>query len=153
MAYTVGTVATLAHVSVRTLHHYNELGLLVPSERSKADYRLYTDTDLDRLQSVLFYKELGFSLQEIRELVDDPAFDRREALVVQRDLIAEQALRFEAMLSLIDKTLTLKRSGCTTQSRRTWSAVRPRLQGLKALIAKPLVLQVGLILKQEFVEF
>ena len=111
MAYTVGRVAKLAHVSVRTLHHYDELGLLVPSQRSEADYRLYTDEDLDRLQTVLFFKELGFSLQEIRELVDDPGFERREALVVQRDLIAEQALRFEAMLGLIDKTLASLQGG------------------------------------------
>lgn len=111
MAYTVGQVAKLAHVSVRTLHHYGELGLLVPSERSKADYRLYTDGDLDRLQTVLFFRELGFTLQEIRELTDDPAFDRQEALVAQRDLIAEQALRLEAMLGLIDKTLASLQGG------------------------------------------
>ncbi len=111
MAYTVGEVARLANVSIRTLHHYDELGLLIPSERSEAGYRLYTDEDLDRLQTVLFFKELGFSLEEIRDLVDDPAFDRREALIVQRDLIAEQALRFEAMLGLIDKTLVSLEGG------------------------------------------
>jgi len=111
MAYTVGEVAKLAHVSVRTLHHYDELGLLVPSERSEAGYRHYTDKDLDRLQTVLFFKELGFTLEEIREFVNDPAFDRREALLVQRDLIAEQALRFEAMLGLIDKTLVTLEGG------------------------------------------
>ena len=111
MSYTVGEVAKLAHVSVRTLHHYDELGLLEPSERSGAGYRLYTDEDLDRLQTVLFFRELGFSLEEIRELIDDPAFDRREALVVQRDLIAEQALRYEAMLGLIDKTLASLEGG------------------------------------------
>lgn len=111
MAYTVGEVAKLAHVSVRALHHYDELGLLVPSERSEAGYRHYTDEDLDRLQTVLFFKELGFTLEDIRDLVDDPAFDRREALIVQRDLIAEQALRFEAMLGLIDKTLVSLKGG------------------------------------------
>ena len=66
MAYTVGDVAKLAHVSVRTLHHYDEIGLLQPSERSDAGYRLYTLEDLERLQTVLFYKELGFALEEIR---------------------------------------------------------------------------------------
>lgn len=111
MAYTVGEVAKLAHVSVRTLHHYDGLGLLVPSDRSEAGYRLYTDEDLDRLQTVLFFKELGFSLEEIRDLVEDPAFDRREALIVQRDLIAEQAIRYEAMLGLIDKTLASMEGG------------------------------------------
>jgi len=105
VAYTVGEVAEIARVSVRALHHYDEIGLLEPSDRSEAGYRLYSDEDLDRLQTVLFFRELGFSLAEIRGLVDDPAFDRREALLVQRDLIAEQALRHEAMLRLIDKTI------------------------------------------------
>ncbi len=111
MTYTVGDVAKLAHVSVRTLHHYDEVGLLMPSERSEAGYRIYTTPDLERLQQVLFYKELGFSLEEIRELMSDPAFDRREALIAQREMIAEQALRLEALLGLIDKTLVAQEGG------------------------------------------
>jgi DNA-binding transcriptional MerR regulator len=105
MAYTVGEVAKLAHVSVRTLHHYDHIGILQPSGRSDAGYRLYTDDDLATLQQALFYKELGFSLEEIRDMLADPAFDRREALLAQRELVAAQAQRFEAMLGLIDKTL------------------------------------------------
>jgi DNA-binding transcriptional MerR regulator len=111
MTYTVGEVAKLAHVSVRTLHHYDEMGLLQPSERSEAGYRHYTLEDLERLQQVLLYKELGFSLDEIRDLMSDPSFDRREALEIQRDLIAEQALRLEAMLGLVDKTLASLKGG------------------------------------------
>jgi MerR family transcriptional regulator, thiopeptide resistance regulator len=103
--YTVGEVARIAHVSVRALHHYEEVGLLAPSGRTGSGYRLYALDDLEQLQQVLFYKQLGFSLEDIRELMSDPAFDRREALLVQRDLIAEQALRLEALLHLIDKTI------------------------------------------------
>ena len=110
---TVGEVAKLAHVSVRTLHHYDELGLLSPSARSEAGYRLYTSGDLDRLQQVLFYKELGFRLEEIRDLMADPGFDRREALVSQRGLIAGRASRLGAMLELIDKTLISLEGGTT----------------------------------------
>jgi len=105
MAYTVGEVAKLAHVSVRTLHHYDDVGVLAPSGRSDAGYRLYTDDDLATLQQALFYKELGFSLEEIRDLMADPAFDRREALLAQRELVTAQSLRLEAILGLIDKTL------------------------------------------------
>lgn len=111
MTYTVGQVAKLAHISVRTLHHYDELGLLTPSERSEAGYRLYTESDLERLQQVLFYKELGFSLDEIRSIMSDPAFDRRDALIAQRQLIAEQVLRLQAMLDLIDKTIASLEGG------------------------------------------
>ena len=105
MAHTVGQVARLAHVTVRTLHHYDKLGVLAPSERSEAGYRLYTSADLERLQQVLFYRELGFPLEKIRDLMADPAFDRREALIVQRDLIGRQVLRLEAVRGLIERTL------------------------------------------------
>jgi MerR family transcriptional regulator, thiopeptide resistance regulator len=107
----VGEVARLADVSVRTLHHYDRLGLVTPSERSEADYRLYARRDLERLQTVLFYKELGFPLETIRGLLADPAFDRRQALSAQRDLIAERALRLKALLRLIDTTITAMDGG------------------------------------------
>lgn len=101
----VGDVAKLAHISVRTLHHYDELGLLRPSERSEAGYRMYTQDDLARLQQILFYKELGFGLEKIHALLADPNFDREDALIEQRHLIAARVCRLEAVLKLIDKTL------------------------------------------------
>lgn len=111
MEYTVGEVARTAHVSIRALHHYDELGILSPSHRSDAGYRLYDDADLERLQHVLFFKELGFGLEEIAELLGEDGFDRTEALLLQRDLIAEKVGRYEAMLGLIDKTLAAANGG------------------------------------------
>jgi len=111
MAYTVGEASKVARVSVRALHHYDEVGLLRPSERSSAGYRLYTSADLERLQQVLFYKELEFPLDEIRELMAEPEYDRREALLFQRELLAERAKRLDAMLGLIDTTLTAMEGG------------------------------------------
>jgi len=105
IAFKVGEVARLAHVSVRTLHHYDEVGLLQPSARSEAGYRLYAPSDLERLQHVLLYRELGFSLDKTRRLLAEPGFDRREALLAQRELVSRQAGRLKAMLALIDKTL------------------------------------------------
>ena len=105
LTHRVGQVARLAHVSVRTLHHYDEIGLLVPSGRSEAGYRLYTADDLERLQHVLFYREIGLGLGEIRDLMADRAFDHREALVAQRHLLTNQTHRLQGMIDLIDKTL------------------------------------------------
>ena len=101
----IGEVARLAHVSVRTLRHYDAVGLLRPSGRSEAGYRLYARGDLERLQQVLFYRELGFPLGEIARVMSVPGFDRRAALAAQRELVARQAARLEAMLQEIDTTL------------------------------------------------
>ncbi len=113
MAWTVGEVAKLAKVSVRTLHHYDSIGLLDPSGRTEAGYRLYEMPDLERLQQVLFFRELGFSLDEIRAAMLGPAFDRGEALRAQRELLAEKARRTEAMLSKIDEALAALEGGTT----------------------------------------
>src|SRR6056297_2638700 len=73
--WTVGELASLAHVSVRTIHHYDEIGLLVPSERSAAGYRLYGKREIERLHQILLYRELGFALEAIRRMLDEPAID------------------------------------------------------------------------------
>lgn len=105
MQWTVGQAAELSKVSVRTLHHYDEIGLLSPSTRSEAGYRLYSEADLELLHQILLFRELGFSLDEIRSIVRDPAYDRAEALRAQRSLLAEKAQRTEAMLAAIDVLL------------------------------------------------
>lgn len=113
MAWTVGEVAKLARVSVRTLHHYDTIGLLDPSDRSESGYRLYDMRDLERLQQVLFFRELGFGLDEIRAVMLDPGFDRAEALRAQRSLLADKARRTEAMLAKIDEALDAMDEGVT----------------------------------------
>jgi len=105
-SWTVGEVAALAGVSVRTLHHYDALGLVVPSSRSQAGYRRYERGDLERLQEVLLWKALGFGLDEVATLLDDPGHDRRAALLRQRDLLAQQARRLAAVRTLVERTLT-----------------------------------------------
>lgn len=111
MAWTVGQVAEIAGVSVRTLHHYDEIGLLSPSGRSSSGYRQYGIEDLERLQQVLFFRELGFALEEIGKIMADPAFERRSALEAQRALLAEKASRVELMLVAIDDALDALEKG------------------------------------------
>jgi DNA-binding transcriptional MerR regulator len=102
---TVGEVARLAHISVRTLHHYDRQGLLVPSRRSEAGYRLYSDGDLARLQQILLYRELGFGLGEIAGLMNAPEYDRVAALERQRELLVARQERLRAVTGLVDATL------------------------------------------------
>jgi len=103
--YLVKEVAELSGVSVRTLHHYDELGLLVPSGRTDAGYRIYDDEDLRRLQQILIGRELGLSLEDVRRSLDDPSFDRKAALLAQRAELEERARRTDAMLRAVDAAL------------------------------------------------
>lgn len=112
-AMTVSRVAKLAHVTVRTLHHYDEIGLLPPSERTAAGYRVYTQADLERLQQILLYRELGFALEAIGQVLDQPAIDRRSALEAQRALLEEKKQRTEAVIRAVERTLTIMEEGGT----------------------------------------
>jgi MerR family transcriptional regulator, thiopeptide resistance regulator len=105
--YRVSEVARISGVTVRTLHHYDEIGLLVPMARSEAGYRLYDDGDLLRLQQILLGRELGLPLEEIRRSLDDPAFDHRKTLVGQRQQLEARAHRTEEMLRAVNAALAL----------------------------------------------
>jgi DNA-binding transcriptional MerR regulator len=104
-AYTVRQLAKMAGVSVRTLHHYDQIGLLKPSSRTEAGYRLYAEKDLLRLQQVLFYRELDFPLDEICIILDLPGFDQVEALRDHRRMLGERAERLARLLRTVDRTI------------------------------------------------
>ena len=110
---TVGQVAETAGVSVRTLHHYDSVGLVVPSSRSASGYRLYRRADLERLQQVLVWRRLGFSLEQVADLMDEPGLDRRGALLRQRDLLDERMGRLGAVRALVERTLDTIDGGTT----------------------------------------
>jgi DNA-binding transcriptional MerR regulator len=111
---TVGRVAELAGVSVRTLHHYDEIGLVQPSARSAAGYRAYAAGDVERLREVLAYRRLGFGLREIADLVDDPAVDAVAHLRRLRGLLLDQRDRAGAMVAAIDRELEARAMGIRT---------------------------------------
>jgi DNA-binding transcriptional MerR regulator len=107
----VGEVAKLAGVSVRTLHHYDEVGLLRPSDRSAAGYRVYSDDDLARLQHILGYRELGFGLDAIAAILDDPELNPVEHLRRQHGLLTGRVDRLQRQLAAIEKTLEARQMG------------------------------------------
>ena len=111
MSHTVGEVARFAGVSVRTLHHYDEVGLLSPSGRTAAGYRMYGDADLERLQQILCYRELGFGLGEIAEILDDPRTDPIDHLRRQHALLTDQMERLAAMVEAVRKTMEARTMG------------------------------------------
>jgi DNA-binding transcriptional MerR regulator len=109
--YSVGEVSRLARVTVRTLHHYDEIGLLRPGGRTASGYRLYEPADLDRLQRVLFYRELGFGLDEITAILDDPAADPQDHLRRQHGLLLGRIEELRRMAAAIEKTMEARKMG------------------------------------------
>src|SRR5688572_1549525 len=105
--YRVADVARQSGVSIRALHHYDAIGLLVPTGRTEAGYRLYTDADLLRLQQILIGRELGFSLDEIKRSLNDPRFDHRQALLEQRERLKVKARSLDEMLKAVDAALAV----------------------------------------------
>lgn len=107
----VGVLARLAGVTVRTLHHYDAIGLLSPRRRSAKGYRLYGADDLLRLQQILIRRELGMSLEQIRRALDEPDFDLRATLLEQRAELEARRERAEQMLRSIDAALAALERG------------------------------------------
>ncbi len=100
----VKEVAELIGVSIRTLHHYDQIGLLTP-KTTDSGYRLYSEEHLEQLQQILFFKELDFSLKEIKEIINSPSFNRREALILQKKMLMEKRNRVDKMIDTIDKSI------------------------------------------------
>jgi DNA-binding transcriptional MerR regulator len=111
MSYSVGQVARLAGVTVRTLHHYDEVKLLSPSGRTAAGYRSYAEADLERLQQILFYREFGFPLDEIAAIVSDPSVDAAAHLRRQHVLLTERIGRLQAMVTAIEYEMEAQHMG------------------------------------------
>ena len=102
---TVKEFAALTGVSIRTLHYYDEIRLLRPASVTDSGYRLYGQQELERLQQILFLRELRFSLKEIAQILDDPTFDKRQALHQHRQLLLLQRQRLDELIRLADNTL------------------------------------------------
>lgn len=100
---TISQVAELTGISIRTLQYYDEIGLLKPSELTPSGYRLYDDEALQKLQQILFFKELGFRLKEIREILQKPDFDRIAAFKKQKELLLLKRNRMDRLIQLLSR--------------------------------------------------
>lgn len=100
---TISQVAALTGISIRTLQYYDEIGLLKPSELTPSGYRLYNDKTLQRLQQILFFKELGFKLKDINEILQKPDFDRIETFKKQKELLLLKRNRTDRLIQLLSR--------------------------------------------------
>jgi len=113
--FTVGELSKLTGVTVRALHHYDEIGLVRPSHRTAAGYRLYDDDDVLRLQQVLLFRELGLPLHEIAAVLDDPDYRRDDVLRRHREVLVAKRARLDAMVAALDAALNQHQKGIAMQ--------------------------------------
>jgi len=122
MGLKIKETADAAGVSVRTLHYYDQIGLLTPDSVSESGYRLYSSENLENLQQILFFRELDFSLAEIKSILNNPGFDRMEALIRQKKMLAEKKKRLDSIISLLEKTIILSEKGKTMNEKELFNA-------------------------------
>lgn len=101
----VKEVAELVGISVRTLHHYDDIGLLEPEETTEAGYRMYSEHDLEKLQQILFFRELGFPLKKIKQIMSSPSFNRQEALMLHHSMLMEKRSQLDRVIRTVEKTI------------------------------------------------
>ncbi len=124
MSYTVQQLATMASISVRTLHYYDEIGLLHPSSVAKNGYRHYEDKELVRLQHILFFRELDFPLEEIKQMLDRPTFQIIEALRDQKKLMQLKRKRMDGLIQSIEKTIMMMQTHTPLQNEELYDAFK-----------------------------
>ena len=112
MEYSIKKLSEIAGVSTRTLRYYDEIGLLKPARVSSSGYRIYGKKQVDILQQILFYKELGMSLDEIKEIIQNPNFDRINALKEHKIELLEKRKQIDMLLDNVERTLLSVDGGC-----------------------------------------
>lgn len=137
----INEVARLTGVTIRALRYYDKIGLLKPRKTTEAGYRLYDHTSLEALQQILFFKELDFSLQDIKEIMTNPNYDQTEALAAHRELLLQRRNRIDGLIALVDRTLKgahdmsfqeFDRTGLEASKKQYAAEVRERWGGTAA---------------------
>jgi DNA-binding transcriptional MerR regulator len=105
MEYTVQKLSQLAGVSTRTLRYYDEINILSPARINSSGYRIYGEKEVDRLQQILFYRELEVSLEDIKKIINEPSFDRKEALKEHQQQLIEKRKQLDLLIANVEKTL------------------------------------------------
>ncbi len=123
----INEVATLSGLLVRTLHYYDEIGLLRPKKDPHSNYRYYTEQDLDKLQQILLYKELAYPLSKIKEILDDPSYDLLDSLKQQKEQLLSKQHHLEQIIALIEQTIQSKQGEGNMTKEENFSALKRNL--------------------------
>ncbi|MCK7605328.1 MULTISPECIES: MerR family transcriptional regulator [Geobacillus] len=127
MKYTVHELAKLAGVTSRTLRYYDEIGLLKPARLSEAGYRLYGPKEVDLLQQILFYRELGVDLETIKQIIHSPSFDEIKVLKQHREQLLLKRRHLDALIANVERTLASKEGGIPMDDKEKFAAFKEQL--------------------------
>ncbi len=127
MEYTVQKLGQLAKVSTRTLRYYDEIGILKPARINSSGYRIYGQAEVDRLQQILFYRELGVSLDRIKEIITDPSFDKAKALAEHRAQLLDKRRQLDLLIANVEKTIALTEGRATMTDKEKFEGFKQRL--------------------------
>ena len=127
MEYTVQKLGRLAGISTRTLRYYDEIGLLKPAKVNSSGYRIYGQKEVDRLQQILFYRELGISLDRIKEIVTSPSFDGAIALREHREQLLDRRRQLDALIANVDKSIALSEGRITMTDREKFEGFKQKM--------------------------
>lgn len=127
MEYTVQKLASLAGVSTRTLRYYDEIGILKPARINSSGYRIYGQAEVDRLQQILFYRELGVSLESIKDIVTAPSFDAAKALREHREKLLEKREQLDLLIANVEKTIALSEGRINMSNKEKFEGFKKKM--------------------------
>lgn len=127
MEYTVQKLGKLAGISTRTLRYYDEIGILKPARINSSGYRIYGQAELDRLQQILFYRELGVSLIDIKNIINEPSFDGINALIEHRLKLLEKRKQIDLLIANVEKTIANKKGGIKMSNKEKFEGFKQKL--------------------------
>ena len=127
MEYTVQRLGQLAGISTRTLRYYDEIGILKPARINSSGYRIYGQAEVDKLQQILFYRELGVSLENIKEIVTAPSFDEAEALREHHSQLLDKRKQLDLLIANVEKTMALTEGRTTMSDQEKFEGFKQKL--------------------------
>lgn len=127
MEYTVQKLSSLAGISTRTLRYYDEIGILKPARINSSGYRIYGETEVDKLQQILFYKELGVELDTIKTIISSPSFDGATALKEHRQKLLEKREQLNILIENVDKTIALREGKVKMTNKEKFEGFKQKL--------------------------
>jgi DNA-binding transcriptional MerR regulator len=127
MEYTIQHLGKLAGISTRTLRYYDEIELLMPARINSSGYRIYGQMEVDRLQQILFYRELGVPLEQIKDILTSPSFDGTRALIDHRDQLLDKRRQLDLLIANVEQTIAAKEGGLSMSNEQKFEGFKQKL--------------------------